>query len=105
MYFNNLLIIILLVAPVTGTLESGTLGKETVQPIDKQTMISEKDIPVGNHQAIIKGDIIKSINGIEVNDPPHAIRLLYKLRDQNKFNIVVERHGKLERIMVSLKDK
>ena len=42
---------------------------------------------------IQNGDVVRRINGFEINDPAKALELYAKLRDSNRIEIEVERNG------------
>jgi len=52
---------------------------------------------------ILKNDIIKEINGIEINDMRTLFSLFDRFRDENQFEVHVERNGKLHRLFYILK--
>jgi len=45
---------------------------------------------------IKNGDIIKRVNGLEVNDIPDVLKAVYKLSDDTDFQIEVEQNGQTE---------
>ncbi len=45
---------------------------------------------------IENGDIIKKMNGLEVNDIPDVLKTVYKLSDDTDFQMEVERNGQTE---------
>ena len=48
------------------------------------------------------GDVIKGVNGEEINDPRKAMEAYQALRDSNNFNINMSRKGKDEDFQYSL---
>jgi len=52
---------------------------------------------------ILNNDIIKEINGIELNDMRTLFSLFDRFRDENQFEVHVERNGKLHRLFYILK--
>lgn len=54
---------------------------------------------------IENGDIIKKVNGIEVNDLPDVLKTIYKLSDDTDFQMEVERNGQTEMLNYKLDKK
>lgn len=52
---------------------------------------------------ILKNDIIKEVNGIELNDMRTLFSLFDRFRDENQFEVHIERNGKLHRLFYILK--
>jgi len=52
---------------------------------------------------ILKNDIIKEINGIELNDIRTLFSFFDRFRDENQFEVHIERNGKLHRLFYILK--
>jgi len=52
---------------------------------------------------ILKNDIIKGVNGVELNDIDTIFSLYNQLKDESRFEVSVERSGKLFRILYVLK--
>ncbi|NIM91153.1 MAG: DUF3179 domain-containing protein [Candidatus Aminicenantes bacterium] len=42
---------------------------------------------------IMKGDILRKINGLELNDVADLARLWKRLKNENRFELIIERHG------------
>jgi len=54
---------------------------------------------------IENGDIIKKVNGLEVNDIPDILKTVYKLSDDTNFQMEVERNGQTEILNYKLDKK
>jgi len=54
---------------------------------------------------IENGDIIKRVNGLEINDIPDVLKTVYKLSDDTDFQMEVERNGQTERLNYKLDKK
>lgn len=54
---------------------------------------------------IENGDIIKKMNGLEVNDIPDVLKTVYKLSDDTDFQMEVERNGQTETLNYKLDKK
>ena len=54
---------------------------------------------------IENGDIIKKVNGLEVNDIPDVLKTVYKLSDDTDFQMEVERNGQTETLNYKLDKK
>jgi type II secretion system protein C len=54
---------------------------------------------------IENGDIIKRVNGLEVNDIPDVLKTVYKLSDDTDFQMEVERNGQTETLNYKLDKK
>ena len=54
---------------------------------------------------IENGDIIKKMNGLEVNDLPDVLKTVYKLSDDTNFQMEVERNGQTEILNYKLDKK
>ena len=54
---------------------------------------------------IKNGDIIKRVNGLEVNDIPDVLKTIYKLSDDTDFQMEVERNGQTETLNYKLDKK
>jgi type II secretory pathway component PulC len=67
----------------------------------KITNLPEKTIL--SDMGILKNDIIKTINGVELNDMGAVFSLYNQLKDESRFEISMERNGKLLRILYILK--
>jgi type II secretory pathway component PulC len=67
----------------------------------KITNLPEKTIL--SDMGILKNDIIKRINGAELNDMDAIFSLYNQLKDESRFEVSVERNGKLLRILYVLK--
>jgi type II secretory pathway component PulC len=52
---------------------------------------------------ILKNDIIKGVNGVELNDMDDIFSLYNELRDESRFEVNMERNGKSLRILYVLK--
>lgn len=52
---------------------------------------------------ILKNDIIKEINGIELNDMRTLLSFFDRFRDENQFEVHIERNGKSHRLFYILK--
>lgn len=52
---------------------------------------------------ILKDDIIKEINGVELNDMRTLFSIFDRFRDENQFEVHIERDGKLHRLFYILK--
>lgn len=67
----------------------------------KITKLPEKSIL--SEIGIYKNDIIKEINGIELNDISTLVVLYNKFKNDNRFEVSLERNGKLLRLLYILK--
>ncbi len=67
----------------------------------KITALPERSII--SEAGIQKSDIIRDINGIELNDWTTLLSLYNKLKDENQFNVSIERKGDIIRILYILK--
>lgn len=74
---------------------NGKISGFKITRLPRQSILSE----IG----IYKNDIIKEVNGIELNDLPTLFRLYNELKDDNQFEVSIERNGKLFRILYTLK--
>lgn len=67
----------------------------------KITNLPEKTIL--SDMGILKNDIIKGINGVELNDMDTIFSLYNQLKDESRFEVSMERNGKSLRILYVLK--
>jgi len=67
----------------------------------KITNLPEKTIL--SDMGILKNDIIKGVNGVELNDMDTIFSLYNQLKDESRFEVSIERNGKLLRILYVLK--
>jgi general secretion pathway protein C len=67
----------------------------------KITNLPEKTIL--SDMGILKNDIIKEVNGVELNDMGTVFSLYNTLKDESRFEISMERNGKSLRILYVLK--
>jgi type II secretory pathway component PulC len=67
----------------------------------KITNLPEKTIL--SDMGILKNDIIKGVNGVELNDMEDIFLLYNQFKDESRFEVSVERNGKLLRILYILK--
>jgi len=67
----------------------------------KITNLPEKTIL--SDMGILKNDIIKGVNGVELNNMDAVFSLYNQLKDESRFEVSVERNGKLLRILYVLK--
>jgi len=76
-------------------LVEGKVSGFKITSLPERTILSE----VGIH----KNDIIKEVNGVELNDMDTIFSLYNKFKDENHFEVSVEREGKLLRLLYILK--
>ena len=74
---------------------NGKISGFKITRLPKQSILSE----IG----IYKNDVIKEVNGIELNDMPTLFRLYNEFKDANQLEVTIERNGKLFRILYTLK--
>ena len=67
----------------------------------KITKLPEKSIL--SEVGIYKNDVIKEINGIELNNVETLFQLYNKFKGGNQFEVTVERDGKLLRLLYTLR--
>ena len=76
-------------------LVEGKVSGFKITNLPERTILSE----VG----IYKNDIIKEVNGVELNSMDTIFSLYNKFKDENRFEVSVEREGKLLRLLYILK--
>lgn len=79
---------------VPNVVEGKTRGFK-ITNLPEKTILSD----VGIH----KNDIIKEVNGVELNDMEDIFSLYNQFKDESRFEVSVERNGKLLRILYVLK--
>lgn len=76
-------------------LVNGKISGFKITKLPRKSILSE----IGIH----KNDVIKEINGIELNDVDALFGLYNKFKEENKFEVSIERNGKLLRLLYILK--
>lgn len=79
----------------TPNLVKGKISGFKITKLPTRSILSD----IGIH----KNDIIKEINGIELNDVEKLFTLYNKFKDETQFEVSVERNGKLIRLFYILK--
>lgn len=79
---------------VPNILEGKTSGFKIIN-FPEKTILSD--------MGILKNDIIKEVNGVELNDMDAIFSLYNQFKDESRFEVRVERNGKLLRILYVLK--
>ena len=79
----------------TPNLVKGKISGFKITKLPTRSILSD----IGIH----KNDIIKEINGIELNDVEKLFTLYNKFKDETQFEVIVERNGKLIRLFYILK--